>query len=389
MGAAAHALGPKDRRVLEGVLTGDRAFTGPYGLQVGITAYCNLSCVFCAPFSHRRPGGRMRGRDSVKLGGGTFQSLVGDAAELDVEQISIVGVGEPFLHPDIISFIRMVKERGIRLMVTTNGSLLSRRRVDEITEAGLDIINISLNAASEKTHAVVSGARGGRGFGATMESLAHLHERKKISGLEKPRLALRMVLTRLNVHEIEGFVETAARVGADELFFQNYVAPHFARDITLSPDEKRAAAGTLARIEKKIAGYGMKSNLESVISRYTSENGGGEAKTFMGYVVDDRFHEKYPCYTGWTYAMALADGSVMPCCYCGAPMGNLYENSFKEIWLGERYNAFRAASIRLPGTRKSPERCACFNGCGAIPDNIRLIERLGLNSGGDEKHPPR
>ncbi|MGK7344970.1 MAG: radical SAM/SPASM domain-containing protein [Candidatus Nitrospinota bacterium M3_3B_026] len=376
-------LTTKDELVRKGIFDGGRARTGPYGLQVGITAYCNLSCVFCAPFSYRRPGGRRPShKNLLKLDPGRFHGLVDDAAELDVEQISIVGVGEPFLHPDIMSFIRRVKERGIRLMVTTNGSLLSRRRVDEIVEGKLDIINVSLNAASAQTHAKVSGARGDGGFDTIMESLSRLHERKKGHGLEKPRLALRMVLTRLNVHEVESFVETAAKVGADELFFQNYVAPHFARDIALDPGEKKTAAETLARIEEKIAGYGIKSNLESVISRYTSENGGGEAKTYMGYVVDDRFHEKYPCYTGWTYAMALANGSVMPCCYCSSPMGNLYEKSFKEIWLGERYNAFRAAAIRLPGRRESPEGCACFNSCGAIPDNIRLIEGLGLNSAG-------
>jgi radical SAM protein with 4Fe4S-binding SPASM domain len=59
-------------------------------------------------------------------------------------------MGEPLLHPQLPEFIKMSGERGYKSIITTNGTLLSRRG-DEIIAAGIHKINISLHSFEEES----------------------------------------------------------------------------------------------------------------------------------------------------------------------------------------------------------------------------------------------
>lgn len=368
-------LSVKDKLVRKGILAGGAAHTGPYGMQVGITDYCNYRCVFCASFSYRKEEPNEPEKKFITLDSARFSELVADAAELMVEQISIVGVGEPFLHPDIMPFIEQVKRRSIKCMVTTNGSTLDKKRVDLIIESGLDILNVSINAASKETYAVMHGEEFEKQFDPIINAISYLTKRKKESGNENPRLVLRFILTSLNVAEIDSFVDMAIEVGANEIFFQNYAPPTFAGDITLDREEKINLAKTLTRLKVKTGRHEIKSNIDFIVARYESAFATDGAPD-TGYMVNDDFYTVNPCYTGWTYVMILATGAVMPCCYCGIPLGDINKKSFKEIWFDEKYNAFRKNALDLPKSGKNIEGCRCFDNCGSISDNIRVMERF-------------
>ena len=46
----------------------------------------------------------------------------------------------------------------------------------------------------------------------------------------------------------------------------------------------------------------------------------------------------FPCYVGWHYARVLTNGDVIPCCKASShPLGNIYRNSFSEIWNSSAY----------------------------------------------------
>ncbi len=368
----------KDELVQKGIKAQDRAFTGPYGLQIGVTDYCNYSCVFCATFSYRKGDAQGEEKKFLKLDYSKFRELVMDAAQMKVNQMSIVGVGEPFLHPDIMGFIELVKENGIRCMVTTNGAALTRRKVDQLIDNRLDIINISLNAATPETYAIVHGEKLGGRFNPILETVAYITERKKALRVDKPHLALRFVITRLNRGELEDFVDKAIELGANELFFQNYLPPPFAEDIALDREEKKKLADILNRLKEKTARHGIKTNLEFIAAKYAdSELSTLDLSSADDLSIDD-FHNRHSCYVGWTYVMILAGGEVMPCCYCSSPLGNINESSFKEIWFGDTYNTFRQNAIDLPKLKKTIISCRCFDSCGSIPENLTVIRRFGL-----------
>lgn len=241
----------KDELVRKGIMAQDRAFTGPYGLQIGITDYCNYACVFCATFSYLKGDTQGDEKKFLKLDYSRFKELVMDAAQMKVNQMSIVGVGEPFLHPDIMRFIGLVKENNIRCMVTTNAAGLTRRKVDELIDNRLDIINISLNAATPETYAIVHGEKFGARFQPVLDTVGYITERKKALGVEKPHLALRFVITRLNAGELASFVDKAIELGANELFFQNYLPPAFRRGYSPRPGGEKKAGRHLEPPERK------------------------------------------------------------------------------------------------------------------------------------------
>ncbi|HXP48580.1 MAG TPA: SPASM domain-containing protein, partial [Bacteroidia bacterium] len=55
------------------------------------------------------------------------------------------------------------------------------------------------------------------------------------------------------------------------------------------------------------------------------------------------------CWRSWHSCVFTWDGNVVPCCFdkdAKHPMGNVKEQSFKELWTGEKYNNFRQALLR-------------------------------------------
>lgn len=76
------------------------------------------------------------------------------------------GGGEPMLHPRMTEMIEYAKDRGCRVWLNTNGSLLGpvqrhRRRLERLVAAGIDVIEFSMDAGDAETYAKVRPPRGG------------------------------------------------------------------------------------------------------------------------------------------------------------------------------------------------------------------------------------
>ena len=106
-------------------------------VYVEITNICNMSCSFC--HGHKRAPRRMSE--------GEF-SLILDKLRGYTDYIYYHLMGEPLTHPDLPRFLKMSAERGYKSIITTNGTLL-KKRGEEILEAGLHKVNISLHSFEE------------------------------------------------------------------------------------------------------------------------------------------------------------------------------------------------------------------------------------------------
>ena len=103
-------------------------------VYVEITNICNMSCSFC--HGHTRAPRRMSEEEFSRV----LTALAGQT-----EYIYYHLMGEPLTHPDLPRFLQMARERGFRSVITTNGTLLDRRG-DDILEAGVYKLNISLHS---------------------------------------------------------------------------------------------------------------------------------------------------------------------------------------------------------------------------------------------------
>jgi radical SAM protein with 4Fe4S-binding SPASM domain len=84
-----------------------------------------------------------------------------------------------------------------------------------------------------------------------------------------------------------------------------------------------------------------------------------------------------PCYVGWYFAVILGNGSVMPCCQCTAPIGQVTrERRFADLWASREYAEFRTAARSLPEKSDRLATCECDN-CQLRPRKL-----------GDPQFPP-
>lgn len=112
-------------------------------VYVEITNICNMNCSFC--HGHKRQARRMTMEEF---------SLILGKLEKQTKYIYYHLMGEPLTHPLLPDFIRLSGERGYKSIITTNGTLLSKRG-EEILSAGLHKVNISLHSfesGSEENH---------------------------------------------------------------------------------------------------------------------------------------------------------------------------------------------------------------------------------------------
>lgn len=170
-------------------LTADRGI-----VQVHPTRRCNLTCLHCYSSS----GPRVDATTPIEQ----LTGALDDAAALGYSVLSVSG-GEPLLYRPLLELLDHARGIGMRTTVTTNGLLLSERRLGELA-GRVDVLAISVDGRPQ-THDVM---RNSPGAFAKLESrLPHVAR----SGIS---FGFITTLTQSNVDEVEFVVDLAGRYGA-------------------------------------------------------------------------------------------------------------------------------------------------------------------------------
>src|SRR5690242_9462370 len=109
--------------------------TGQAILQLHPTRRCNLRCLHC----YSESGPYVAATTSLDV----LRRVVSDAAALGYEVVSISG-GEPLLYRELPALLAHAKGLGLRTTVTSNGMLLSERRLAELADV-VDVLALSLD----------------------------------------------------------------------------------------------------------------------------------------------------------------------------------------------------------------------------------------------------
>ncbi len=127
-----------------------------HDLRISVTDRCNFRCVYCMPKEVFNSQHRFLGRSEL-LSFEEITRLVRASAQLGVRKIRFTG-GEPLVRRDLEQLIAMVAAiEGIDDMsLTTNASLLSAERARQLRDAGLERINVSLDALDDATFMAVN-----------------------------------------------------------------------------------------------------------------------------------------------------------------------------------------------------------------------------------------
>jgi len=154
-----------------------------------VTRRCNLRCVHC--YAHARDE-----QFSGELSTGEGKAVLDDLADFGVPVVLFSG-GEPLVRPDIVELAEYAVGKGMRAVISTNGTLIDGRMASDLKEVGLSYVGISLDGMEE----VNDRFRGVKGaFSKAMDGITACRE----AGI---KVGLRFTMNRLNVREIPGIFD--------------------------------------------------------------------------------------------------------------------------------------------------------------------------------------
>lgn len=170
-----------------------------------VTRRCNLRCVHCYSHSEDRDYGGELSLDEGK-------ALIDDLAAFG-SPVMLFSGGEPLIRPDILTLIRYATEKGMRAVVSTNGTLITRALAEKLKEIGLSYVGISLDGL-EEVHDTFRGIRGT--FGRVMDAIRHCQD----VGL---KVGLRFTINKRNFQDIPGIFDLVEQRNIPRICFYHLV----------------------------------------------------------------------------------------------------------------------------------------------------------------------
>ncbi len=166
---------------------------------------CNLRCVHC--YSHSRNidySGELTHEEGIRL--------IDDLADFGVPVLLFSG-GEPLMRPDILELIARARQKGLRAVVSTNGTLIDAEMAAKLNDVDLSYVGVSLDGLRETNDRF-------RGIpGAFDMALSGIRTCMK-AGI---KVGLRFTINRRNCQDIEGIFDLIEREGIPRVCFYHLV----------------------------------------------------------------------------------------------------------------------------------------------------------------------
>jgi len=166
---------------------------------------CNLRCIHC--YANADITSKEKGLDHKEA-----LSLIDDLAEFGVPVLVFSG-GEPLLRTDIIELISYAVKKGIRTVLSTNGTLITHDIALKLKDAGISYVGISLDGL-EETNDRFRGIKGA--FRSAMKGVANCQK-------TNIKVGLRFTINRFNASEVPKIFDLVEEEGIDRVCFYHLV----------------------------------------------------------------------------------------------------------------------------------------------------------------------
>jgi radical SAM protein with 4Fe4S-binding SPASM domain len=266
----------------------------PLMVVIGLSYVCNSKCPEC-PYTNSDI--RNLYADVPFMPENIFKVIADQVGEHQA-YLRISGGGEPFLHPSIIELVRYAKEKGCKVGIITNGSLVTEKRARALLECGVDAVEFSVDASDAITYARV---RPGLDFDRLVRNVKRIVRLR--NDLEAPTRILASGVNQLGVDlaKVEAFWTELVDVFQKRKFLTWAINEDHSADPTpYLPPEKNIPCPFL----------------------------------FERLNIDSR-------------------GNIQVCGFdirATTNLGNILSKSISEIWLGPEFQYFRAKHLARKGT---------------------------------------
>lgn len=283
-----------------------------------VTRSCNLNCVHCRAAAHRGPY-------SGELERATCYRILDEIAEVSKPIVILTG-GEPLLREDIWEIARHGTDLGLRMVMATNGVLVTPETVDAMKSSGIRRVSVSLDGATEAGHDAFRKVPG-----AFRDAIAGIGALRQ-GGVD---FQINTTVTRHNVHELAEILDLAMKLGA--------VAHHlFLLVPTGRAKEMLNQEVGAAEYEELLhwfyeTGREVPLHLKATCAPHyyrilrQEAHKRGEKVDVATYGLDAMTRG---CLGGTSFCFISHRGTVQPCGYLELECGDLKTHSFGEVWNG-------------------------------------------------------
>ena len=317
-------------------MAGDEAaIHAPLGLLAELTHRCPLGCPYCSnPLE-------LDSRDS-ELDTATWARVFREAAALGVLQVHLSG-GEPGARRDLVEITKAARAAGLYSNLITSAVGITANTLEELADAGLDHVQISIqdNSATSADHIA-----GYEGAFARKRALA-----AEVVRLKLP-LTVNAVMHRANIDHIGEMVALALQLGASrvEIAHVQYYGWALKNRAKLMPSAEQVERAAAA--------------VEVLRQRHHGE-------IVIDAVVPDYYARlPKPCVGGWGRRSlnVTPSGKVLPCHAAesipGLEFWSVREHALAEIWANSpAFKAFRGTAWMREPCASCARREIDFGGC--------------------------
>ena len=301
----------------------------PIYMEVCPSGTCNHRCTYC--------GLDFMGYRSKFLDTAMLKERLSEFGSLGLKSIMYAGEGEPFLHQDIVEIVNHTKKCGIDVSFTTNGVFFKKKIADCILDKTA-WIKVSINGATKETYSKIHRCKTDD-FEKVIKNMTYAAKLKRNNG-HTCTLGMQLLLLPENHQEVELLAELARDIGMDYLVIKPY---------SQHPQSK-------TRIYSSIK-YSDYEYLADKLDKFNTSNFSVIFRNETMKRWDGRIRNNHRClaFPFWTYVDA--EGNVWGCLVFIKDekflYGNIYKNSFQEIWEGKK----RLESLRWVDEHLDVSKC--------------------------------
>lgn len=314
------------------------------------TSKCNLKCIHCR-------AGNSKDCSDKSLNIKQCYALLDDIASF-ASPIIVLSGGEPLMRKDICKIASYGNSLGLKMVLATNGTLLTTSSANKIVKSGIQRISVSIDGADADTH----------------DSFRHINGafQSAINGIKAAQNAgmqvqINTTVTRHNINQLEQIYEFALSIGACALHLFLLVPTGCGKEIAntemISPNDYEQvllwifdkAKQSKIKIKPTCAPHYFR-----IISQQKKADGVKIPYNSQGLEAATK-----GCLAGSSVCFVSYKGDVFPCGYFPVSAGNICNSSLKEIWgSSELFYKLRDASA-LKGKCGICEYSKICGGCRA------------------------
>jgi len=281
-----------------------------------VTRRCNLSCLHCRASSEHGPyEGEFTTSQCFKL--------LDDIAAFSKPIIILTG-GEPYLRDDIFEIASYGDQKGLRMVLATNGTLVTDEIAVKTLKSGIKRVSISIDGSNPDNHDAFRGVPGA--FDGSMAGI----EAFKRAGVE---FQINTTITRLNLDQIEDIFQLTIDLGAAAHHIFLLVPTGRAREMAdqeISPEDYEK---TLNWFHEQSFTCPIQLKATCAPQYYRIFHQGKKEREKKSINEENPLHTMTRgCMGGSSFCFISNTGQVQPCGFLEIDCGQLKEKKFEDIW---------------------------------------------------------